>query len=216
MIKDRKLYDCDSDEWILLSDLLNNYTEIDPLIDENRVNRRFVPKCYTEKEYSDLIMTKLNIFGRTEYIDCEISDIIQKLNEDGHYTEFCCSGHYIHNEQWFNESKNFVNPSSFINYIVYSKPANVKTIGYISFCDTELKLETIILNNPKIKVHLLKTDKESDNFYKNEYKNSDLVFYLDKCCEFCAHKTVLYWAFDPDKYSVKKVMKQLKKLLQIK
>jgi hypothetical protein len=230
-MKDIMLYNHDNGESILLSDLINNYIELDPEVYPNGIyHRRFVEKNTNPKDYEDLEMDyiKLPNIAEKVYVDSKITDIIMRLNDEGYYTDYCCSGHKFESQFWFNKSKS----SIFLDtgwYIIYAKakyvsnkeelekdggiPTNVcRSSGYISFRGTYPDLEEKILNSRENVVKIA-TKESAGKFYRNEYKTKDLVFYLDKASEYTENITALYWAFDPDKYSVDKVMKKLKSIL---
>lgn len=229
-MKDIMLYNHDNGESILLSDLINNYIEIDPEVYPNGIyHRRFVEKNTNPKDYEDLKMDYIELHNNNDekvYVDSKITDIIIRLNDEGYYTDYCCSGHKLELQSWFNKSKSgfFLDTGWYIicdkaKYILNKEESekdgsiNVcRSSGYISFKGTYPDLEEKILNS-KENVVKITTKENAGKFYRNEYKTKDLVFYLDKASEYTENITALYWAFDPNKYSVDKVMKKLRSML---
>ena len=98
------------------------------------------------EDASDHFQKTIRINGKNIDIDCEIAELIDRLNNKSNNphnsTKYCCSSHYM-NETWLYDK-----PSDFVverkAIVIYTPSSHQLSSGYISFNSINKELEKII------------------------------------------------------------------------
>ena len=111
----------------------------------NTIINHYVDNEYIE-DASDHLQKTIRINGKNIDIDCEIAELIDRLNNKSNNpnnsTKYCCSSHYM-DEIWLYDK-----PSDFIvgrkAIVIYTPSSYILSSGYILFNSINKELEKII------------------------------------------------------------------------
>ena len=128
--------DCNFDKLQLMYEENNGY---------NTIINHYVDNEYIE-DASDHLQKTIRINGKNIDIDCEIAELIDRLNNKSdnpnNSTKYCCSSHYM-DEIWLYDK-----PSDFAvgrkAIVIYAPSSHQISGGYILFNSINKKLEKII------------------------------------------------------------------------
>ena len=196
----KTIYDDDTDEPCNIDfDNLILFRYVD-----NSLDRR--SSFYVNKKDFDLAkdhkQTTINIDNDLIDVDCEIADLIVRLNKAGRKTKFCCSSHYF-SEKWYREKPSYEEYKSKPIILYQFNDKYPLDGGYISFKKRWHELEKIVPLRPLV------TKDDGITGYIN-MKSKNPILYTHNI----GGRTALYWWFPKTVDIAKESVEYITKLIE--